>query len=322
VTTQGDIGALRAHKNAVRTRHRRRDEPPRVLYSRQWYAAGAVGGLLALLALRLGGARAAGLLGLLGALGTGYVAGVEPSRPRLRQLTLALPDLPPALEGLRVGQLSDLHLGKRYSEQNVRRAVEWMRHERPDLIVITGDFVSYEHAIARIGPLLRDLRAPLGVYAVPGNHDYMEGVDAITAELAALGIPMLLNEHRRLEWRGGELWLLGVDDVWEGVADLDAALAGVPASSWKLLLSHVPDFVDESAKHGVALQLSGHTHGGHLRLPVIGPFTLPRYGVLYPYGLLQVGVTTLYVSGGLAGIPLRLRCPPEATIFTFSTGKS
>jgi uncharacterized protein len=157
---------------------------------------------------------------------------------------------------------------------------------------------------------------------VPGNHDYMEGMEAITSELASIGIPMLLNEHRRLEWRGGELWLLGVDDVWEGVADLSAALEGVPESGWKLLLSHVPDFVDEAAKHGIDLQLSGHTHGGHLRLPVIGPFTLPRYGVRYPYGLLQVGGTRLYVTGGLAGIPLRFYCPPEATIITLHTCKS
>lgn len=322
MTTQHDIAALRAQKDAVRTRYRRKDEPPRVAYSRQWFAAGAAGALLGALALRAGGARAAGLLGALGALGVAYAAHVEPSRPRGRQLTLGFADLPPALEGLRVGQLSDLHLGKRYSEQNARLAVEWMRRERPDLLVITGDLVSYERAIGRIAPLLRGLSAPLGVYAVPGNHDYFEGMAAVTEALAAAGVPMLVNEHRRLSWGGGELWLVGVDDVWEGVADLDGALAGVPADGWKLLLSHSPDFVDEAAQRGIALQLSGHTHGGHLRLPLLGPFTLPRYGVRYPYGLMQVASTTLYVTGGLGGIPLRFRCPPEATIFTLRTRES
>ena len=313
MTTEHNVLAAQTHKNAYQ---RREGEPPPVFYSRQWFAAGAAGGLLALLALRLGGVRAAALLGLLGAAGAGYASQIEPARPLLRHLPLTLPNLPPALEGLRVGQLSDLHIGKRFSEANARLAIAWMLRERPDLIVLTGDFVSYAHVIPQLGPLLRDLQAPLGVYAVPGNHDYMEGFAAVTAALSAVGIPMLINEHRRLRWRDGELWLVGVDDMWRGKANLDAALAGVPADGWKLLLSHAPDFVDESLNRGIALQLSGHTHGGHLRLPLIGPFTLPRYGVRYPYGLLKAGATTLYVTGGLAGIPLRFRCPPEATIIT------
>jgi predicted MPP superfamily phosphohydrolase len=241
---------------------------------------------------------------------------LEPARPKLTRVVLRLPGLPPGLEGLRVGQIADPHLGMPHSARNLAWAVEQMRRERPDLLTLTGDFVSRHSAIPGIATLLRGLSAPLGAYAVPGNHDYWEGLPEIKDALALHGIPLLINEHRRLRWNGADLWLAGLDDMWDGRPDLVSTLRGVPRDACTLLMSHAPDIAGEAARHGVTLQLSGHTHGGHMRLPFLGPLALPRYGWLYAMGHYQVGGMALYVSRGLSGPPFRLLCAPEATIFT------
>ncbi|MEN9938647.1 MAG: hypothetical protein RLZZ387_5226 [Chloroflexota bacterium] len=306
----------------LRIRRRRSIEPIRLYYNHRWYAAGAVGAALGLLGLRQVGWRLAAGAGAIGALTWGHAAYGEPARPILERVELRLPRLPAALDGLRIGHLTDLHLGFRYAEQNVAWAMEHMRREAPDLVALTGDFVSFQHAIPDLAPLLRGLRAPLGVYAVPGNHDYWEGVDDVRAALSICDIPLLINESRHLRLRGADFWLVGLDDIWDGRIDVRAALRGVPGDAFKLLLAHSPDFADEAARHGFDVQLSGHTHGGHIRLPLLGPLGLPRFGRRYVMGQFQVGRTAVYVSRGLAGPPLRLLCPPEATIITLRRGGS
>lgn len=305
----------------LRIRRRRSLEPIRLYYSRSWVVGGLVGAALGLLGLRRLGWPLAASAGGIGALTWGYAAYVEPARPRLERVELWLPRLPAALDGLRVGHLSDPHLGFRYAEQNLRWGVAQMLREAPELIAITGDFVSFQRAIPDVAALLRGLSAPLGVYAVPGNHDYWEGVDDVRSALALCGIPLLVNEHRRLSWNGGDLWLVGVDDIWDGSVSVRDALRGVPPGACTLLLSHAPDFADEAARFGFDVQLSGHTHGGHIRLPLLGPLGLPRFGRRYVMGQFQVGPTAVYVSRGLAGPPLRLLCPPEATIITLRAGE-
>jgi predicted MPP superfamily phosphohydrolase len=244
----------------------------------------------------------------------------EPAHPTLERVTLRLPALPPALDGLRIGQITDTHLGMRYAAANVRWAVEQMRREQPDLLVLTGDLAGRREGITEMAALLGQLSAPLGVYAVPGNHDYWEGLSDVHAALALAGIPLLMNEHRRLGWNGADFWLVGVDEIWDGRPDFKAALDGVPASAFTVLLAHSPDIADNAVDYGFALQLSGHTHGGHLRLPLLGPFARPRYGRRYVMGQYRIGPMALYVSRGLGGVPLRLLCRPEATIFTLRCG--
>jgi hypothetical protein len=190
-----------------------------------------------------------------------------------------------------------------------------MMREQPELILITGDFVSYDHAIPLLPDLFRSLKATLGVFAVPGNHDYWEGVRAIRAALEPLGVRFLINAGACLARNGSDFYLAGIDDEWEGEADMQRAL-NERNDLFSILLAHAPDVADEAAHYSVDLQISGHTHGGHLRLPWIGPFALPFYGTRYPIGHLQVGSTQVYVSRGLGGFPLRLNCPPEATIVT------
>ncbi len=307
---------------AVPRRRERRHpfNPSRVRFARSWLGLGAGAAALGALGLRRYGRRAGLGYGLLGLASMAYIALLEPSRPQLEHITLRLPALPPQLEGLRVGQISDCHLGMPHSARNLAWAVEQMRRERPELIAITGDLVSRHHAIPEITPLLRGLEAPLGVYAIPGNHDYWEGLSDLQAALALTSIPLLINEHRRLHWKGADLWLIALDDLWDGRPDLGVALDGVPRDACTLLLSHAPDSADEAAERGIAAQLSGHTHGGHMRLPWLGPFALPRYGWRYAMGSYRVGSMELYVSRGLSGGPYRLLCPPEATIFTLRSG--
>ncbi|NTU78943.1 MAG: metallophosphoesterase [Chloroflexales bacterium] len=304
-----------------RTGRRFDPTPGRVRYSRRWMGATAAGGVLASLAVAAAGLPAMVALGIAGAAGAAYALLHEPRNPRLEQITLRFADLPRGLDGMRIGQISDMHLGMRYTAENGRWAVAQMARERPDLLVFTGDFVSYEHAIPDLPVILAGLpRAPLGAFAVPGNHDYWEGVPEIQRALAPLGIEFLINAHRRLTFGGDEFVLAGVDDLWDGAPDLRVTLDDAPRGMFTLLLAHCPDVADEAAEHGVHVQLSGHTHGGHMCLPGLGSFCLPRYGWRYPIGHEWIGATQLYVSRGLGGLPLRLGCSPEATIITLRRG--
>jgi predicted MPP superfamily phosphohydrolase len=291
-------------------------DPIRVHFNRAWIATGIVGGAAGLAALRYFGSPIAYGGAAFGLAALGHMILGEPARPQLEHVELHVRNLPPALDGLRIGQISDIHLGLLHSVRNLRWAVDQMQQERPDLIVLTGDQVMHKQAIPELTPLLHNLSAPLGVFAISGNHDHWEGIRDLQGALALANIPLLLNEHRRLSWRGADLWLVGVDDVWDGDMDFERALDGVPKDDFKLLLGHAPDIADEAETYGFNLQLAGHVHGGHLQLPLLGAFTRPRFGVNYLEGTYQVGTMTLYVSRGLGGAPLRLLCPPEVTILT------
>lgn len=290
--------------------------PEDVHFSRAWFALTALGAGAGLAIIRRFGWRGALLDALTGAGVLAYATLVEPRMPKLERLELHFPNLPVELDGLRIGQISDSHLGVRGAERALRWAVRQMQREQPDMIGITGDIVHGEGAVRQIVPLLRDLHAPLGVYAVPGNHDYWAEFDHLNDALAEVGVPLLMNEHRRLNWHGGELWIVGTDDVWDGTPDLDTALHGVPLDAFTVLLAHTPYGAPQAARLGIGLQLSGHTHGGHMRLPLLGPLARPRYTDRFIGGLYELGATKLYVSRGVGGVPLRLFCRPEAAIVT------
>ena len=200
--------------------------PGRVRYAPRWLGVGAGAVGLSALFLMRGGRLATVALGVAGLAGAAYAMLYEPSHPRLERISLRFENLPAALDGLRIGHLSDLHVGHRFAAENTRWAVSQMRAEAPDILAITGDLVSYHKNIADLPGLLAPLRAPLGVYAVAGNHDHWEGLPEMIDALRPLGVEFLMNTQRRLHWRGAELTVAGVDDVWEGDADLDAAPQG------------------------------------------------------------------------------------------------
>jgi hypothetical protein len=251
-----------------------------------------------------------------------YAWDVEPWWLALERVTLAITGLPPALEGLTIAQLSDLHWSKDVREGHIAKAVDVALEAQPDLIVLTGDYVTHSaYSIADCARELARLSAPHGVYAILGNHDYWTDARVVRAGLETVGLPVLLNANVRIPVGDAHLWLAGVDDVWERRADLERALAGIPSGATTILLAHEPDYADQVTGRGVALQLSGHSHGGQVRLPLFGSPVLPMWGRKYPYGLRRVADMWLYTNRGVGLIQpaLRLNCRPEVTLIQLAS---
>lgn len=227
--------------------------------------------------------------------------------------------LPRTLDGFTVVQLSDLHLGVFVGEREMRAAEDLVRQARPDVIVLTGDLIDNDPAYAahlsrlvrRLGPLARE-----GVVAIPGNHDYYAGIDSTLDALRAGGADVLRNRGRLIGDRGGSFALLGVDDTYArrlgGGPDLQRAIASVPPDHARVLLCHNPIFFPEAIGE-VALQLSGHTHGGQVNLVVRPADWVLSHG--YIAGLYEQGGSRLYVNRGFgtAGPPVRVGAPPEVS---------
>lgn len=254
------------------------------------------------------------------ALGAAYAAMIEPRQLVVERIDVPIAGLPDSLDGLRIAQLSDLHHSPQVRATQIRRAVEVTNRLQPDLTVVTGDFVSRGYAFAEEAVhLVAPLRARLGVFAVLGNRDHSSLVaDYLTEGLRRAGVQVLRNASEQLPVEGGTLWLVGVDDVLEGQDDWAEAFSRVPEHTIRLLLVHEPDVAETAARYSVDLQLSGHTHGGQIVLPPIGPLLLPALGRRYPSGLRRVpgSRTQIYTSRGIgvARPALRFNCPPEITL--------
>ncbi|MFQ5776836.1 MAG: metallophosphoesterase [Terriglobia bacterium] len=225
--------------------------------------------------------------------------------------------LPAAFPGLDLVQLSDIHHGLYTRLAEVERAVELANRLAPDLVALTGDFISNSPSYIRpVARALGRLRAPLGTYAVLGNHDYRVGADAMAVALEENGIRVLRNRHVRLGTNGSSLTLAGVDDMGYGADNLRLALLGADPDHLTVLLSHNPALLPLAATHGVDLVVSGHTHGGQMDVPRLRHFARAR-GVRVPLrfrqGLDRVGATQIYISRGIGTVvvPLRLKCPAE-----------
>lgn len=224
--------------------------------------------------------------------------------------------LPAAFHGLRIVQISDIHHGLFLPKEWLSEAVRQANRLNPDIIALTGDFVTYSRR--NIGPaaeLLGRLRARHGVYAVLGNHDFRVDPEAVTKALTRQRIEVLRNRHISLRFGGESLYVAGVDDYGYG-ADLRRAVRGVPQNSATVLLAHNPRVIHLASRNDVSLVLSGHTHGGQVNIPLLGTV----YGrsperLRYKIGWDRMGATQIYVSRGIGTIvlPWRLRCPAEIT---------
>jgi predicted MPP superfamily phosphohydrolase len=241
-------------------------------------------------------------------------------RVALERNTLPVLELPVAHEGLRIAHLSDIHVDPFTGLDIVERAVTAVAALEPDLVALTGDFItSRVEAIVDLAPLLGRLRPPLGVFASFGNHDARHHPRRIRRALEAHGVTVLVNEGVAIDVRGEPLYIAGLDSGWFGATDVKRALAAHPVGAPAITLVHEPDLIDGPAYDDrVVLQLSGHSHGGQIRLPGIGAPLLPRLGRRYVRGVHRVGTTWLYTSRGLGmvGLPLRFRCPAEVAEIT------
>ena len=246
--------------------------------------------------------------------------------PTVREVRLEVPGLPPALDGLRIAQLSDLHIGLAFDETWLAAVVARTDSLNPDLIVITGDVVDDSPArLAQDIAPLADLRAAQGVYLVPGNHEYYSGLQQWLPIFRQMGIKTLLNENMLLTVRGTPLALAGVTDKAASrwgleMPDPEKAMAGIPEGVTRIMLAHRPALAPRSAAAGASLQLSGHTHGG-LVLPM-SPVVAAFNGGFVSGSYTAAGMP-LYVSNGAGlwgGTPLRLFVPSEITLLTLRGG--
>lgn len=266
---------------------------------------------------------AAGLAAAAGAALAVRAAWVEPRRLRVVERTLELPHWPPALDGLRVAAIGDLHVGALHMDRaRLERVVARCNRAQPDLVALVGDFVTHDPLIGPgSGP--RDatapfaaLRAPLGAYAVLGNHDWAEDPGGVARGLREAGVRLLHNESLRLEARGAGLWVAGVADDFRGHADVEEALAGVRDSDPVLVVTHSPDVFPRIPPR-VSLTIAGHTHGGQVDLPVLRRWAIAsRFGDRYSRGHVQEGGRHLFVTPGIGTtrLPVRLRATPEISV--------
>jgi predicted MPP superfamily phosphohydrolase len=252
--------------------------------------------------------------------------GSRPGRLRRTKVTVGLDGLPASFEGYRIVHLSDIHFGPAVAYRSVMASIRATRDMAPDLIVITGDYVTYWLEETLLCEALLQLDAPDGVWAVMGNHDYWIDVGDLRRALAAANVNELINTNTRITRGGGSIWLAGVDDIEEEQHDLPAALAGIPDGGVTILLAHEPDFADAAAQaRRIGLQLSGHSHGGQVRLPLLDVPLLSKFVNMakkYPYGLYRVGDMWLYTSAGVGrGLLPRVFTPPEVVEITLTAGK-
>ena len=224
--------------------------------------------------------------------------------------------LPDAFSGLRIVQISDIHHGLFLPKEWLTEAVHQANRLHPDIVALTGDFVTYSRA--HIGPaaeILGRLRARYGIYAVLGNHDFRVDANAVTQALLGQRIQVLRNRHISLGFGGASLYLAGVDDYGYG-ADVRRAMRGIPRDAATVLLAHNPRIISLASRQGVSLVLSGHTHGGQVNIPLLGTvYGRSPQRLRYKIGWDRLGMTQIYVSRGIGTIvlPWRLRCPAEIT---------
>ncbi len=242
----------------------------------------------------------------------------------ITHIHLPLPRLSGDFHGFKLAQISDFHIGTWLSSEYLAQAVKLVNQENPDLVAITGDFVTYnpERYFDDLVAKLSELDAREGVVAVLGNHDHWSDPEIVRQVIAQAGIHDLSNTLLTLKRGNGKLHLCGVDDYMNAKDNLGAVLQMLPEDGSAILLSHEPDFAEVSASTGrFDLQISGHSHGGQIVLPFIGAPFLPGYARKYPSGLYNINGMLQYTNRGLGTAELQMRwnCRPEITILHLET---
>jgi uncharacterized protein len=233
----------------------------------------------------------------------------------LERVTVTLDRLPKKLDGFKIIHLSDIHHSPFTSFDHIARTVKIANRLKPDMFVLTGDYVSHETEYIRpVADLMGGLEAEFGTHACLGNHDHWTDPELVTKAFRESGINMLVNEGFRFEARGGSFWLAGVDDHMVGKTDLAAALKGSYPDEMKLLLAHNPIIFRRAVRAGIDLTLSGHTHGGQVRVRDKQRRLIRRRKL--SNGLHRRKDSQIYITRGIGTVvlPVRYQCPPEITL--------
>lgn len=259
----------------------------------------------------------------------GYAYHVEPTWLTVNRIELPIRGLPRAFAGLRVAQLSDFHFGPHIPPGYLEGTIERTAAEKPDVVALTGDYIDRgPNHVREAAKLFRHLKAPLGVFAVLGNHDFAvhtargkrkhpELDRAVADALGSEGVTMLRNYGVRIERNGAALHVAGVDDLWSGASNLDAAFDGTCPQMPRVLLAHNPQTVEQLGSHRADVILSGHTHGGQINWPGLGRLLLRNKARRWAAGLYTLPAGHLYVNTGVGfGWRFRFGVRPELAIFT------
>lgn len=262
-----------------------------------------------------------GSLGTLAGIGGMYSIFGERFWIQIQTVRLSYRRYPAAFEGVRIVQFSDTHIGKYYSLDQLERVTRLIQKQEPDIICFTGDLFDskYGEVDEDVIPVLSRLQAGLGKFAVLGNHDMRLAPDRVRDVLERSGFTVLINDSRSIERGNGRIHMVGLDEIFHGKPDLRIALQGVTKGEFVLLLAHEPDFADMAFAYPVDLQLSGHSHGGQIRIPMYGSLFTPDLGQKYQMGLYAFDNSEfhVYTNRGLGTtlFPIRFNCRPELTVF-------
>ena len=251
---------------------------------------------------------------------------VEPARLVVRPAMVRLPRWPGPWNGLRIAAISDVHAGSFHvGYGKLTRLVRITNEQKPDLVVLLGDYLSHrtpQEGVEKpenVAAILAGLRAPLGVVAVLGNHDWWMDGERMRRALAGAGIRVLDNEALRMEREGQPLWLVGIADALTRIPRVEYALSPIPTGDPIVLMTHNPDLFDHEIPSRVSLTLAGHTHGGQVWLPFLGAPVVPSaYGQRFVAGLVVEKGRSLFVTPGIGTslIPIRFGVPPEISLLT------
>ncbi|MCE9531164.1 MAG: metallophosphoesterase [Planctomycetes bacterium] len=237
-------------------------------------------------------------------------------------ITITRPDIPPAWDGLTLLQFSDLHFygtpSREYFESVIRRS---MADGIPDLLLITGDIVDGEEYLAWMEPILSPLRWNIGAFAILGNHDWWQDFDAVRANLRRMGMHVVSHAWEQIDIRGEKMTIIGHEGPWFQPSPAPD-MSKCPTEGFRLLLSHTPDNINWAKRNNISLMLSGHNHGGQVRIPIFGSIFVPsKFSRRYDEGVFSEPPTLLHVNRGLSGKePLRIRCRPQVTRLILKRG--
>ncbi len=263
---------------------------------------------------------------------SGYVTLIEPHRVQINHIPVPLPGLPRTLDGLTVAHLTDLHRSTLVSRRYLENCVATVNRLAPDLVVFTGDYLTharseraqFAYGDADPSELAREcaecmgkVRARHGAFATLGNHDHWFDAKVVAGHIERAGIPVLRNQNVTATVRGMPLPVVGLGDLWTEGVNFHKAFAGL-GDGPALVLMHNPDAFEHWPRQSPDLVLAGHTHGGQVNLPLVGPPIVPsRYGQKYAQGLFRRGQAVMYVNRGLGVLwpGVRFNCRPEIAVF-------